>query len=418
MNKPEFFWDIFENTARDIYNGKNEQLSELDKVTNIIKENETFALYPCGRYSRQIINHLEQNSPDLLTRLVGVFDKSNNVNFRDDVPLFHLDDINPENFSILILAASKFPSDLHQDIELTNVPQKKIVTTSLFQEELSHIPYDTFITKIKTVINSFSDNKSRISYLLTWLAILLQDKSILAIYSSPSDFKYHENGIFPYHGLRLHNIDECAIQAALYLGMYSMEHVFPEKQDIVFDVGAYRGDTAAFFHHHLGETGKIYAFEPDSINFQHLKENIATNKIHNVIPVNKALLDETKSCNLVSLPQSGSFLYVMPEQLDTDDFSKIEATSVDSFMEENKIPHLDFIKSDIEGSEIALIKGARQSIINHTPKMALAIYHSLHDLIEIPLLLKEINPGYSLYLRHWNFADSPWEILLYAKQEA
>jgi hypothetical protein len=61
---------------------------------------------------------------------------------------------------------------------------------------------------------------------------------------------------------------------------------------------------------------------------------------------------------------------------------------------------ISLIKMDIEGAEIEAIKGAANVIKENKPKMAVAAYHRIDDLYEIPLLLHSIYPNYNLYLRH------------------
>jgi len=65
--------------------------------------------------------------------------------------------------------------------------------------------------------------------------------------------------------------------------------VEPKLGDIVFDIGAYVGDTALWFSKAVGPQGKVYAFEPEPSNFAKLKANLERNKVTNVIPLQLAL---------------------------------------------------------------------------------------------------------------------------------
>ncbi len=53
---------------------------------------------------------------------------------------------------------------------------------------------------------------------------------------------------------------------------------------------------------------------------------------------------------------------------------------------------------DIEGAEIEALKGASEIIKEHRPALAISIYHKPSDLWEIPLLIYNLNPGYSFFL--------------------
>ena len=59
----------------------------------------------------------------------------------------------------------------------------------------------------------------------------------------------------------------------------------------------------------------------------------------------------------------------------------------------------NFIKMDIEGAEIEALKGAQLCISKYKPNLAIAVYHSPNDLIEIPQLIEKIHPGYRMFLR-------------------
>lgn len=69
---------------------------------------------------------------------------------------------------------------------------------------------------------------------------------------------------------------------------------------------------------------------------------------------------------------------------------------------------IDMITMDIEGAELHALNGASKCIENNTPKLAISAYHELSHLREIPLLIKEMNQKYKIYLRHhrWNMDDT------------
>ena len=109
MQTPLKFWDIFESAARTVLNKGDYAANEMQRVVAAASTGGKIALYPCNRYSRKILHHLEKNHPDIFRNVVGVFEKSDNFNFRDDVPLFGLDQIRSIRIDTLIVASSKFP---------------------------------------------------------------------------------------------------------------------------------------------------------------------------------------------------------------------------------------------------------------------------------------------------------------------
>lgn len=73
-----------------------------------------------------------------------------------------------------------------------------------------------------------------------------------------------------------------------------------------------------------------------------------------------------------------------------------------------------FIRMDIEGAEMATLRGMKEFIIRNAPTMAICIYHKLEDIIEIPALLDSYSlSGGKYYLRH--YSDNQTETVLFVK---
>lgn len=182
--------------------------------------------------------------------------------------------------------------------------------------------------------------------------------------------------------------------------------IFDFRDDEVFvDCGAYDGKTVIdFIFYTKGKYKKIFAFEPDVINYSLCHKNLAD--LRDVILLNSGLSDSvgdlwfdsrgTQSSKIVS-NNSGNNL------------TKICAVKLDSLISES----VSFIKMDIEGAEYSAIQGAAEIIRKYKPKLAISVYHNDEDLIRIPLLLRKLVPEYKFYLRHHTtmYVDT----VLYAK---
>ena len=53
------------------------------------------------------------------------------------------------------------------------------------------------------------------------------------------------------------------------------------------------------------------------------------------------------------------------------------------YMSSGEIEKINFLKLDVEGSEMATLRGARNSIDRFKPKLAISIYHKPDDFFEI-----------------------------------
>lgn len=93
---------------------------------------------------------------------------------------------------------------------------------------------------------------------------------------------------------------------------------------------------------------------------------------------------------------------------------QINATTMDKFCCNNNIMP-DFIKMDIEGAEMPALEGGIKTIQECRPQLAISIYHSNEDFVNIPLYLNKNLKNYHFKLGHY----SPWrsETVLYAIPE-
>lgn len=72
---------------------------------------------------------------------------------------------------------------------------------------------------------------------------------------------------------------------------------------------------------------------------------------------------------------------------------------------------LDYLKLDIEGSELSALEGASQTIATQKPYSAICVYHKQSHFWEIPMLMLKYNPDYRIYLRH--YTEGVFETVMY-----
>jgi hypothetical protein len=88
----------------------------------------------------------------------------------------------------------------------------------------------------------------------------------------------------------------------------------------------------------------------------------------------------------------GSFLFSQGKQA-----GSLHVKKLDQYLAGGPVT---FLKADVEGFEMPLIRGASASIKTHRPKLALSIYHRINDLFDIPLALRSLVPDYKMAVRH------------------
>ena len=190
------------------------------------------------------------------------------------------------------------------------------------------------------------------------------------------------------------------------LKQYNIKNIFEVKNDaVVFDIGAFKGDTAYFFSKKCSNKARIYAFEPDDYAFQILEKIKEKYKLNNVITKNILLSNAEKEIDFISMIGNTPTI-------------KKNAITIDKFVEENNFEKIDYIKMDVEGAERNILEGSIKTIKKFKPFLAIAIYHGgklfMEDFYNIPIFIKNvINEDYEYYIRTF----SPWggETILFCK---
>jgi len=123
------------------------------------------------------------------------------------------------------------------------------------------------------------------------------------------------------------------------------------------DIGANIGYYTLIAARLVGPAGKIYAFEPDPDNFALLKKNVEQNGYRNVVLVNKAVSDKTRSTRLY-LSESNRGDHRLYDSRDGRKSIAVHAASLDDFfLNRDKTIHL--IKMDIQGAEARALAGMK-----------------------------------------------------------
>lgn len=170
--------------------------------------------------------------------------------------------------------------------------------------------------------------------------------------------------------------------------------------DVVIDAGGCWGDTAIYFANKVSEKGKVYTFEFIPGNIEIFKKNLAINPhLSDRIEIVENPVWNNSGQN-VYFTNNGPGSRVSSENFEGS-FGSAETVSIDDFIEKEGLTKLDFIKMDIEGAEPFALEGARKSILKLKPDLAIAIYHSMEDFLNIPKWIEDLNIGYKLYLGHY-----------------
>ncbi len=225
----------------------------------------------------------------------------------------------------------------------------------------------------------------------------------LRTFGYPIDFYFTEAGI----------VTDFIIEQYAYKEN-GISKVYAEEGDVVLDLGGCWGDTALYFASKVGESGHVFSFEfiPGNINIHNINTRL------NPSLKDRITLVENPVTHVSDLPVyyqdngPGSRIAIAPFPEQT---GQTKTISIDDFVARNGLEKVDFIKMDIEGAEPDSLRGAVQTIRKFKPKLAIAIYHSMDDFVNIPRWISDLNLGYKLYLGHYKIHAE--ETILFAKPE-
>lgn len=187
----------------------------------------------------------------------------------------------------------------------------------------------------------------------------------------------------------------------LYLNLqYNYKNqIKAEKGDIVLDCGVCYGDTVLYFAHQVGENGKVIGFEfiPSNLNIieENLKLNIELAKRINII--RQPLWNETNKTTYFK--DLGPASNVSFENFNGSE-GIVKTITIDQLVSDLNLDKVNFIKMDIEGAEPYALEGAKSTIQKYKPKLAISIYHSMDDFVNIPIWINNLGLGYNFYIKH------------------
>jgi len=183
-----------------------------------------------------------------------------------------------------------------------------------------------------------------------------------------------------------------------------------QEGNYVIDGGGCWGDTALYFAHEVGESGKVYSFEftPDNLELFHRNVGLNPQLADRIELIPKALWN--KSNEVITYFAYGPATSVAVNQQNGS--LQVSTVSIDDFVREKKLPRVDYIKMDIEGAELNSLKGAEETLRTFKPRLAVSVYHRDNDFIEIPAYLDRLGLGYEFFLDHFTIYGE--ETILFA----
>ncbi len=158
---------------------------------------------------------------------------------------------------------------------------------------------------------------------------------------------------------------------------------------VYLDCGGHIGLFAVVGARFVGETGRVFSFEPTPLSRSVLKEIVQLNNYQNIVDVRAEAVSD--SSGTATFFDTGAEISNANSLLKTDKKGgslEVKTVSLDDFVKAQKLQQVDCIKIDVEGSEMDALLGAKQVIETHRPVISLGLHPFAYDKAEVKL--KEI----------------------------
>ena len=145
------------------------------------------------------------------------------------------------------------------------------------------------------------------------------------------------------------------------------------SNDVFIDIGANIGYFSLLSAKILPSI-KVFSFEPVKDLFQKMNENFSLNDSKNIVAISAAVgeMNEQRELYLSTPDNLGMSSFQQPENY-SGRREKVKVISIDDWFKTSGLTKINLIKLDIEGSELAALKGMRAVLEEQRPVLIVEI---------------------------------------------
>jgi len=148
---------------------------------------------------------------------------------------------------------------------------------------------------------------------------------------------------------------------------YIVKNVDLNKQFVIFDIGANIGDYIQLLNSNVQANLSIHSFEPNPKTFERLYERFGGQP--NVKLTNAGLGSLDGKMTLYDPGNHGSAIASLYNRKAFENFPsqdqpipiEVDLITIDSYIKNNNIKQVNYMKIDVEGHELEALKGAKES---------------------------------------------------------
>jgi len=166
------------------------------------------------------------------------------------------------------------------------------------------------------------------------------------------------------------------------------------------DVGSWIGDTALIMHQY--KPRKVHSFDISSKVLERYKKvmfknGISGDKFETVLT---ALGDSHEDVFV----DFNDYEYSTSNNTFKSGENRVSQTTIDAYVSGNNL-NVGVIQADIEGAELAMILGAKQTICTQRPVLLIDIYHRPDQFFELKPMIESWNLNYKFMIRSFKFKN-------------
>ncbi len=181
---------------------------------------------------------------------------------------------------------------------------------------------------------------------------------------------------------RRDNLTEPLLANAFEASEITFVEKFLQPGMTVLDLGAHHGLYTLLASKRVGSRGRVISFEPSPRERRALRVHLAVNRCRNVTTEGLALGDRNAEADFYVVEKwaAGCNSLRPPDVPASTSLRRVRMMRLDDWLESHEIAKVDFIKLDVEGAELATLKGAAQLLERRPRPIILAEVQDVRTL--------------------------------------
>lgn len=154
-------------------------------------------------------------------------------------------------------------------------------------------------------------------------------------------------------------------------GIVKLLKRFVKPGDVFFDLGANFGFYSSYVLPLCGSSGAVHAFEANPSLIPHLRRLNDVNSAYGGIRLNAMAVGKESGKHLpfYGSDRIGCSSLYPHEWLNRDSVVQVPVITVDDYVRKEGVTRIDVVKLDVEGAELDALKGMKNILSTHPPKL-------------------------------------------------